>query len=205
MSSFKQKLKSLLKDSSSFQIPKNNEQKFGQIMIKTYRKIKKENSRQLILLTNKTFSSKSINSLSSKFLPEKLGCNKNSQKGISPKINSNMLQALSFLKNNNSINLKKDPTLEKISKYLNDNLKIKSNLKRNIYYRRNSNSISNYSIYNRPKTSFNSRNNSNKRKSAYNFKKAYTRNINILIKNKEDNFFSNNESYLKNINCNIFK
>ena len=206
MSSFKQKLKSLLKDSKSFQIPKNNEQKFGQIMRKTYRKIKIENSRQSILLANKTFSSKTINSLTSKYLPEKLGYDKNSQKGISPKTASNMLQALSLLKYKNSIKLNKDPTLEKITKYINDNLKIKSTVRRNIFYLRNGNSISNYSIYNRPRTSFNSRNNSSKKKPVYKLKKTYTRNINTLIKKTEDNFFSNNNvQYLKNVNSNIFK
>ena len=206
MSSFKQKLKSLLKDSKSFQIPKNNEQKFGQIMRKTYRKIKIENSRQSILLANKTFSSKTINSLTSIYLPEKLGYDKNSQKGISPKTASNMLQALSLLKYKNSIKLNKAPTLEKITKYINDNLKIKSTVRRNIFYLRNGNSISNYSIYNRPRTSFNSRNNSSKKKPVYKLKKTYTRNINTLIKKTEDNFFSNNNvQYLKNVNSNIFK
>ena len=46
MTSFKQKLKTLLNDSSSLKDMSNFDKKFDQFFLRTYRKIKKDNTRQ---------------------------------------------------------------------------------------------------------------------------------------------------------------
>ena len=58
MSTFKQKLKSLLNDTSSLNDTSNVEKKFDQFFLRTYRKIKKDNTRQSISIfeSKKTFS-----------------------------------------------------------------------------------------------------------------------------------------------------
>ena len=48
MTSFKQKLKTLLNDSSSLKDMSNFDKKFDQFFLRTYRKIKKDNTRQSI-------------------------------------------------------------------------------------------------------------------------------------------------------------
>ena len=193
MSSFKQKLKTLLIDSSSFKNPINNEEKFGQTMIKIYRKVKSYNNIQSKLLnTNyKIYSSKNKNSQINKNFPEKSNhISKNKKKGISPKTAINMIEALSLLKNYNSRNCNKDPFYEKMNKYLSDNSKTNQKVQRDLYYFKINNSNSNYSKCNRPKSYFNSRNNNNKNKNIYNLKQSYHSNAIDLI-NKEDNLLYN--------------
>ena len=51
MNSFKQKLRSLLNDSSSIKDTSNIDQKFEQFLLRTYRKIKLDNTRQSLLVS----------------------------------------------------------------------------------------------------------------------------------------------------------
>ena len=96
MSTFKQKLKILLKDSSSSNLPLNDDQLLGKIMLKTLQKIRRSNSRQPIQL----FTYKTKNNLykkeSKSSIDEYLQKN-NIEKGISSKTALNMIQALSLL------------------------------------------------------------------------------------------------------------
>ena len=66
MYSFKQKLKKILNDSYSFKEPINMEQKLDQIILKTFRKIKKDNNRQSILWSNYKNNSIKLNQEKSK-------------------------------------------------------------------------------------------------------------------------------------------
>ena len=205
MSSFKQKLKTLLIDSSSFKNPINNEEKFGQTMIKIYRKVKSYNNIQSKLLnTNyKIYSSKNKNSQINKYFPEKSDYISKNKKGISPKTAINMIEALSLLKNYNSRNCNKDPFYEKMNKYLNDNSKTNQKIQRDLYYFKINNSNYNYRRCNRPKSYFNNRNNNNKNKQIYNLKQSCPGNVIDLI-NKEDNLlYYNNENNIKKENYNF--
>ena len=153
MSSFKQKLKALLNDSSSFQNAINNEQKFGQIMIKIYRKVKSCNNIQSKLLINyKTYSFENINYQKDKYFPEKKDYFSKNKKGISQKTAINMIEALSLLRNYNSRNCNKDPFYEKMNKYLNDTSKTNHKIQRDLFYFKIDYSNHNYSRYNRPKS-----------------------------------------------------
>ena len=205
MSSFKQKLKSLLNDTSSFKYPINNEQKFGQTMIKIYRRVKSYNKNQSKLLnTNyKIYSSKNLNSQKNICFPEKADYISKNKKGISPKTAINIIEALSLLKNYNSRNCNKDPFYEKMNKYLNDTSKTNQKIQRDLYYFKIDNSNSYYSRCNRPKSYFNVKNNRNKNKHIYNLKQNYHKNMIDLI-NKEDNLFYNNENNIKKDNYIFF-
>ena len=206
MSSFKQKLKTLLSDSSSFNIPINNEQKFGQTMIKIYRKVKSYNNIQskFYNINFKIYSSKNKNSQINKYFPEKTGNISKNKNGISPKTAINMIEALSLLKNYNSRNCNKDPFYEKMNKYINNTSKTNQKIQRDLYYFKIDNSNSNYYRCNRPKSFFNDKNNRNKGKQIYNLKQSYHKNVIDLI-NKEDNLlYCNNENNIKKENFNIF-
>ena len=209
MSSFKQKLKYLLNDSFSFKYPLNPEQKFGQIILKTYRKIKLDNSRQSILLsTYKNNSSKSIKkNLKNKLLNEIINSSQN--KNINPTKNiENMIQTLSLIKYQNLKNYKKKVLPGNMSKNLNDTSKINQKIWRNIDYFKNENSLSNhtYKVCNRPKSSFNNKNIKNSNKNIYNFKQVKNKKLNKSIKNKEyELFYGNNIENLNDENINIIE
>ncbi len=194
MSSFKQKLKVLLID-SSLKVPTNIEQKFDNILLKTYRKIKRDNTRKSIL-NYKNYSSKNIMPKGIINLKDNNSLNK--RKGISPKTAVNMIQTLSIIKNpysrNNNYN---NPFYSTMYKYLNSSLKIKNKIQRNIDYIRNesSNSKNKYSICNRPKCSF------IESKTVFNLKQIYDNKRKSIIENEkgEDILFNENNK-LKNNN-----
>ena len=205
MSSFKQKLKTLLKDSSVFKIPLNNEQKFWQIMIKIHRKIKQDNNRQSLLSNYNTYFSTNIN----KHLKEKINYTKK-QKGISPKTAANILSGLGLLKRKDSRNLNKYPIYEKMNKYICDNYKIKQKQQNDINYLIDNNTNSYKRKCNRPKSSFNK--NKKENKPIFNLKQIYYRNVNDLMKNNNDkehskkkNFFDSFNKFRKNSNNKYFK
>ena len=209
MSSFKQKLKYLLSDSFSFKHPLNTEQKFGQIILKTYRKIKLDNSRQSILLsTYKNNSSKNIKTkVKNKLLHEIINSSQN--KNINPTKNiENMIQTLSLIKYQNSRNYKKKDLPGNICKNLNDTSKINQKIWRNIDYFKNENSLSNhtYKICNRPKSSFNNKNIKSSNKIIYNLKQVQIKKLNNSIKNKEYELFNgNSKDNLNDENINIIE
>ena len=192
MSTFKQKLKTLLYDSSYFKNPQNDEQKLNQIILKESRKIKKDNTRHSISLANykKYNSSKSI--LKSKlkidkYFPKNSIYFKVKPNGISSKTAANMLQTLSLIKTEKSRNIKENSISDSISKYLDDRSKIKRIIKRNMDYflEQNSHSKNKNSFYNRAKISFENKNN-NMSKAIYNLKQIYSKKLNDLMKSKDD-------------------
>ena len=199
MSSFKQKLKVLLID-SSLKVPKNIEQKFDNIMLKTFRKIKRDNTRKTIL-NYKNNSSKNImpkGKIKNNFyLKENNSLNK--KKGISPQTAVNMIQTLSIIKNANSRNNNYDPFYSTMYKYLDGSLKIKNKIQRNIDYIRNesSNSKNKYSICNRPKCSF------IENKTVYNLKQIYSnsnKRKKLIENEKGEDILFNDNNKLKNNN-----
>ena len=192
MSTFKQKLKTLLYDSSYFKNPQNDEQKLNQIILKASRKIKRDNTRQSISLSNykKYNSSKSILKTKlkiDKYFPKKSIYFKVKPNGISSKTAANMLQALSLIKTEKSRNIKEDSISDSICKYLYDTSKMKRIIKRNMEYflEQNSHSKIKNSFYNRSKISFENRNN-NMTKAVYNLKQIYSKKLNDLMKSKDD-------------------
>ena len=206
MSSFKQKLKNILYDSSIDKNIRNEEQKFSQIMLKAFRKIKRDNNRQSLSLNYKKYNS-SI-SLKTK-LPKKSNCLKLKSKGISPKTAAFMLQTLTLMKNENSRNnIKENSISESISKYLDDNYKMKRIIKRNMDYvlGDNSHSKSKYSLYNKPKNSFDNKKHINMRKSIYNLKQVYSQKLNDLMESKDDILLiDKNKGNYKNKKINIYE
>ena len=145
MSSFKQKLRYLLNDSSVYPISGNMDQKLDKIFLRTYRKIKKDNRPQSIMINYKNDSSKLNKSkLPNKNFSEKSSYSINNQRGISPKTAVDIVQTFSILnKNNNSRNQKNHNNLyfyTCLSKYLKEPSKINQRIKRDIEYLSSENS-----------------------------------------------------------------
>ena len=188
MSSFKKKLREILDDSTTFKSPSNNDEKLCHLMKKTFRKIKRDNSRHSLYINNST---KDINNKSKLdfFL-------KKQKKRITHKTGSHMKQTFSLLKNHNSRNYNIILNYKTKSKYLNDSTIIKQKLERSINYLNKdiSNLNHTYKICNRPITSFNKNINKsiNKNRTVFNLKQINKRKSNNLIKNN-DNFFNDND------------
>ena len=199
MSSFKKKLREILDDSTTFKSPSNNDEKLGHLMKKTFRKIKRDNSRHSLYRNNST---KDINI--NKLFPQKIDYFLIKQnKRITPKTAANMIQTLSLLKNH-SRNYYKGANYKSMTKYLNDSSIIKQKLKRNINYLNKdiSNLNHTYKICNRPITSFTSFNKNlnksiNKNTTIFNLKQINNKKSNNLINNKDDFFNDNDKDILK--------
>ena len=212
MSSFKKKLKILLYD-SSLKIPKNIEQKLDNIMLKTYRKIKRDNTRKSILnyKNNSSKNIKSKNKIENIYfsIKKNYSFSNNNKRGISPKTAISMLETLSIINKKNSRNVNNDSLYLTMHKYLNSSMKIKNKIQKNIDYIKNdnSNSKNKYSICNRPKCSFNNKFNESKKASIYNMKQIYNKK---LIENKkiDDHLFkdmNNNDKDLRKNNLYFYE
>ena len=168
MSLFKQKLKNLLNDSYSLNQPKNIESQFCNIILKTYRKIKKDNSRQSIILSsykkNSSKLQKSKIAHNNRFYSNKNNDSINIKRGISFKTAESMIQTFSLL-NNDSRSCSNNPFYINMSRYLSNNSKSKEKIKKHIDFFKFENSTSKNHICNRPKTVFkiikNNKNNKN--------------------------------------------
>ena len=93
MTSFKQKLKSLLTDSSSFKDVSNIDQKFDQFFMLTYKKIKKDNAPRSLLVSK--CSNNSHKSIRNYFKTKSHRYEIN--KGISPKTAKSMIETFSII------------------------------------------------------------------------------------------------------------
>ena len=198
MNSFKQKLKSLLNDSLSLKDTSNIDQKFDQFLLRTYRKIKRDNTRQSIIV------SKYQNNYSNNFKKTSKNFFMNNSKisrkkrGISPNIKNRMAQTFSRLKNENSMNIynkyQNEIFYNEIHKCMDNSSKINKKIQRNIDYiiRDRNNSTIKYAGVNRPKSVINNKainniysNNKNKNRTIYNIRKIYENNIEKTPKEKE--------------------
>ena len=209
MNSFKQKLKSLLNDSSSIKDTSNIDQKFEQFLLRTYRKIKLDNTRQSLLVSTykNNFSNNFRKTTRNSFINNlKITENK---RGISPNIAERMAQTFSLMKNENSSNIynnfKSEMFYNALNKYMNNSSKIKRKIQRSIDYiiQDKNNSTIRYSANNRPKSLFNKTINinniysNNKNKTIYNIRKIYENNHEKLSKEKEKDITG--ESFRNNL------
>ena len=134
MNSFKQKLKSILNDSSSLKDMSNIDQKFEQFLLKTYKKIKRDNIRQSIMVsyysTNERKTTRNI-------FKSNMNLSGN-KRGISPKTAHRMVQTFSLMKNTNSNsyynNNKYDTLYNALNRYLSNSSKIQKKIQRDIGY-----------------------------------------------------------------------
>jgi hypothetical protein len=201
MSSFKQKLRYLLNDSTVYPITTNMDQKLDRIILRTYHKIKKDNRPQSIMINYKNDSCKLNKSkLCNKKFSEKNSYSINSLRGISPKTAVSIVQTFSILKNNNnSRNHNNLYFYTCLSKYLKEPSKINQRIKRDIQYLSSENSNYNDSKNkNRFTSTFNNSNYERKRnlshKANCNLQKMNLKTFGHLINNK-----NNFEDYKANI------
>ena len=201
MSSFKQKLRYLLNDSTFYPIHTNMDQKLDRIILRTYHKIKKDNRPQSIMINYKNDSCKLNKSKLCKKCSDKNSYSINSLRGISPKTAVNIVQTFSILKNNNK-NSRNHNNLyfyTCLSKYLKEPTKINQRIKRDIEYLSSENSKYNDSKNkNRFTLTFNNNNYERKRNLSHkincNLQKTNLKTFGILI-NKKNKF----EDYKVNI------
>ena len=162
MNSFKQKLKSLLNDSSSLKDTSNIDQKFEQFLLRTYRKIKLDNTRQSLLVSTykNNYSNNFRKTTRNLFMYNTKISGK--KRGISPNIAERMAQTFSLMKNEKSRsiynNFKSDMFYNALNKYMDNSSKIKRKIQRSIDYiiqDKNNSTISRYSNNNRPKSVIN--------------------------------------------------
>lgn len=205
MSSFKQKLRYLLNDSSVYPISTNMDQKLDKIILKTYRKIKMDNRPQSIMINYKNDSCK-LNKpkLPNKKFSEKSSYSINSLRGISPKTAVGIVQTFSILKNNkNSRNHNNLYFYTCLSNYLKEPSKINQRIKRDIEYLSSENSNYNDSKNkNRFTSTFNNSNYERKRNLSHkvnsNLQKLNLKTFGNLMSNKDKNKFKF-EDYKVNI------
>ena len=214
MTSFKQKLKSLLNDSSSFKDISNIDQKFDQFFMLTYKKIKKDNAPQSLLVSK--YSNNPHKSTRNYFKTNYRRSEIN--RGISPKTAKSMVETFSLINKENLYNnYQSENFYNSINRYLDNSSKIQRKIQKSINYinKDNYNSRSKYSMINRPKSVFNNRSNhSNKNKTnIQNMTKIFEKTIyssskkresykNNLRKEKLDfcdffNQFRNRQKYIK--------
>jgi len=191
MTSFKQKLKSLLTDSSLFKDMSNIDQKFDQFFMLTYKKIKKDNAPRSLLVSK--CSNNSHKSIRNYFKTKSHRYEIN--KGISPKTAKSMIETFSIIdKEKLYNNYQSEKFYNSINKYLDNSSKIQRKIQKSIDYinKDNYNLKSKCSMINRPKSIFNNENShSNKNKSnIYNLKKIYEETF--------DNSSSKKEIFRKN-------
>ena len=193
MSLFKQKLKNLLNDSYSSNQPKNIENQFCNIILKTYRKIKKDNSRQSIILSsykkNSSKLQKSKIAHNNRFYSNKNNDSINIKRGISFKTAENMVQTFSLL-NNDSRSINNNPFYINMNRYLSNNSKSKEKIKKHIDFFKIENSTSKNHICNRPKTVFKiikKRKNINRNPASYKLVPTYSKKLVSIMNSKKNN------------------
>ena len=198
MNSFKQKLKSLLNDSSSLKDTSNIDQKFEQFLLRTYRKIKLDNTRQSLLVSTykNNYSNNFRKTTRNSFMYNTKISGK--KRGISPNIAERMAQTFSLMKNENSSNIynnfKSEMFYNALNKYMNNSSKIKRKIQRSIDYiiQDKNNSTIRYSGNNRQKSLFNKTINinniysNNKNKTIYNIRKIYDNNEKLSKEKEKD-------------------
>ena len=198
MNSFKQKLKSLLNDSSSLKDTSNIDQKIEHFLLRTYRKIKLDNTRQSLLVSTykNNYSNNFRKTTRNSFMYNtKISGNK---RGISPNIAERMAQTFSLMKNEKSRsiynNFKSDMFYNALNKYMDNSSKIKRKIQRGIDYiiQDKNNSKIRYSKNNRPKSVINNSINindiysNNKNKTINNIRKIYDNNERISKEKEKD-------------------
>ena len=197
MTSFKQKLKALLNDSSSLKDMSNIDKKFDQFLLRTYRKIKRDNTRQSFISSN--YNNYSINNRKTTrnfYISNNINKSGN-KRGISPKIAERMAQTFSLMKEENSKsiynNFRDEIFFNAINKYLKNSSKIKRKIQRDIDYitKDKNNSSIKYQGMNRPKSVFNN--------NTININKFYSSNNNKTIYNKRRMYETINEKSMKEI------
>ena len=154
MTSFKQKLKSLLTDSSLFKDMSNIDQKFDQFFMLTYKKIKKDNAPRSSLVSK--YSNNSHKSIRNYFKTKSQHYEIN--KGISPKTAKSMIETFSIIdKEKLYNNYQSEKFYNSINKYLDNSSKIQRKIQKSIDYinKDNYNLKSKCSMINRPKSIFN--------------------------------------------------
>lgn len=204
MTSFKQKLKSLLNDSSSFKDMSNIDQRFDQFLIRTYKKIKKDNAPQSILFSNYTkFPHKTTrNFFGTK--PQRI----ESKRGISPNTAKSMAQTFHLMNKENSMNYynnnyQSENFYNTLNRYLDNSSKLQRKIQKSIDYITKDNFISRSkcSGINRSKSVFNystiNKNSHNKNKIMYNMRKMLEKTVNNFSQKKGININSN--SFRNNI------
>ena len=198
MASFKQKLKSLLNDSFSLKDASNIDQKFDQFLLRTYHKIKRDNTRQSIIVSKyENNYSNNFHRTSRNFFVGNSNISRK-KRGISPNIAKRMAQTFSLVKNENSMNSNKNYQNEMfynvINKYMNNSSKIQKKIQRDIDYitREKYSSKLRYTGINRPKSVFNNniininnRYSNNKSKNIYNIRKINENNFGKAPNEKE--------------------
>jgi hypothetical protein len=203
MTSFKQKLKSLLNDSSSFKDMSNIDQKFDQFLIRTYKKIKKDNAPQSIMMSNYT---KYPQKTTRNFLG-KSHCIEN-KRGISPNTAKSMAQTFHLMNKENSMNYynsnyQNENFYNTLNRYLDNSSKIQRKIQKNIDYitKDNFNSRSKCSGINRPKSVFNystiNKNSHNKNKIMYNMRKMFEKTVDKS--SQKNGIDTNSNGFRKNI------
>ncbi len=186
MASFKQKLKSLLNDSFLFKDMSNIDQKFDQFFIHTYKKIKKDNAPQSLLVSK--YSNNPQKSTRNYFKTKSHRCE--IYRGISPKTAKNMVKTFSLIDKENLYNNYQSVNFyNSINRYLDNSSKIQRKIQKNIDYinKDNNNSRIKFSMINRPKSIFNNKNNySNKNiTNIYNLEKIFGKTIEPSSTKKE--------------------
>ena len=212
MNSFKQKLKSLLNDSSSLKDTSNIDQKFEQFLLRTYRKIKLDNTRQSLLVSTykNNYSNNFRKTTRNLFMYNTKISGK--KRGISPNIAERMAQTFSLMKNEKSRsiynNFKSDMFYNALNKYMDNSSKIKRKIQRSIDYiiqDKNNSTISRYSNNNRPKSVINNSINinsiysNNKNKTINNIRKVYENNNERISKEKDREKDITGESFRNNL------
>ena len=204
MNSFKQKLKSILNDSSSLKDMSNIEQKFEQFLLRTYKKIKRDNVRQSIMVSN--YSTSDRKTTRNIYNP-----NTNipgSKRGFSPKTAHRVAQTFSLMKNDNSNNnyyynnFKNETFYNAINRYLNNSSKIQRKIQRDIDYitKDSYKSKIKASGANRAKSLFNNNNTIN-----INYYSSKNKTINNMRKMFESTFDKPSKEREKDINGETFR
>ena len=139
MTSFKQKLKTLLNDSSSLKDMSNFDKKFEQFFLRTYRKIKKDNTNKSINFSEcKKFFSNNYRKIKKDLVLNNSNISGN-KRGISPKIAERMAQTFSLIGNENSKNnfyndYKSGIFYNTLNKFMDNSSKLKIKIQRDIHY-----------------------------------------------------------------------
>ena len=201
MSSFKQKLKYLLNDSCSFRQPLNNDKKFDQIIMKTYRKIKKDNNRQSIVLSTYKSPKNGETKTRINYCSKIDSFCSNTKKRNATKNIENLIQTLALFKNKNKSFCKNNTMISPINKILKNPSNIQQKILKDIDSFKNDNSCSKhkYMFCNRPKTFFYKKkiNTNIINKTVFNLKKV--KNNNSLL------FTGKSKGKTKDENVNIFE
>ena len=130
MTSFKQKLKSLLNDSSSIKDMSNIDQKFDQFLMRTYKKIKKDNAPKSIIVSKYSNNTPKV---TRNYIQINSHQRKNNR-GISPNIAKRMAQTFSLMNKENSMNNQNEDFYNVLNKYLDNSTKMQRKIQKSIDY-----------------------------------------------------------------------